>query len=533
MRENRHTSCPAWLDNAVFYQIYPQSFLDTNADGIGDLPGIIDKLDYIKSLGCTALWLNPIFESPFGDAGYDVSSFKKIARRYGSNTDLKRLFRQAHRRNMRVVLDLVAGHTSTQHPWFKASAKAVRNRYSDYYIWTNSVWQNAAGFPQVNGYGQRNGNYVTNFFWFQPALNYGFAQPDPAQPWQQAMDASGPRAVKAELKSLMQFWLDQGCDGFRVDMASSLIRNDPKCTRILSFWQEFRHWLDQKYPEAVLISEWSNPRLAIKAGFHIDFMIHFGEPAYQKLCNPLGEVFDGCKVDGGYFHRANPGELDAFLSNYLKHYYATRKNGFISLPTGNHDFVRFNYGRSREEQRVFHTLLLTLPGIPFIYYGDEIGLPFVAGLPSKEGGFERTGARIPMPWNHNRNAGFSTAHAKRLYLPLPTNTRSINVEASEKDPHSMLHLVRQLLALRRQYPALGNLGAFRPLQLKDQCAPFIFQRGTRKQSFIVAVNPSSKPARIALPLTITKEPLLAENVRTDGRSLYMQPVSFGIFPARS
>ena len=151
MKTTRHIG-PSWLANAAFYQVYPQSFLDTNGDGIGDLPGVIAKLDYIKSVGCNAIWLNPVFLSPFRDAGYDVSDFRKVAPRYGSNQDLRRLFQEAHQRKMRVVLDLVAGHTSVEHPWFKASAKAARNRYSDYYIWTPSVWENATDFPQINGY---------------------------------------------------------------------------------------------------------------------------------------------------------------------------------------------------------------------------------------------------------------------------------------------------------------------------------------------------------------------------------------------
>jgi maltose alpha-D-glucosyltransferase/alpha-amylase len=522
---------PGWLATAVFYQIYPQSFYDANGDGIGDLAGIIAKLDYIKSLRCTAIWLNPIFDSPFGDAGYDVRDFRKVAPRYGTNADLKCLFKEAHSRNLHVVLDLVAGHTSVEHPWFKASAKATRNRYSDYYIWTSSVWQNAAGLPQVNGYSNRDGNYVTNFFWFQPALNYGFAKPDPAQTWQQPLDAPGPRAVKAELKTMMQFWLDQGCDGFRVDMASSLIRNDPGGYGIKNFWREIRGWLDKDYPEAVLISEWSNPKQAIGAGFHVDFMIHCGEPAYQMLCNPWGEVRGGTKVHGGYFHREKPDNLEGFLSNYLAHYRATRKAGFISLPTGNHDFARFGHGRSNAEQRVFYALLLTMPGVPFIYYGDEIGLPFQEGLTSKEGAYSRTGTRTPMQWKNGRNAGFSKAAAKRLYLPVQTRTDRPTVESAEANPDSLLHLVRHLLALRCKYDALGNLGAFKPLRMEGGAVnvPFVYQRGKGKKAIVVAINSSSKIIRATLPLEVARKPLLAENVEVIGRNLCMQPVSYGVF----
>ncbi|MDZ4197962.1 MAG: alpha-amylase family glycosyl hydrolase, partial [Kiritimatiellia bacterium] len=195
------------MKSAVFYQIYPPSFLDTNGDGIGDLPGITARLDYIQSLGVNALWLNPCFVSPFQDGGYDIADFYRVDPRYGTNADLSRLFREAHRRGIRVCLDLVAGHTSIEHPWFKASSRHKRNPYSDWFIWTPSVWDEGMAGKFIHGYGERDGNFLTNFFWFQPALNYGFARPDPARPWQQGIDAPGPRAVRAELRKIMHFWL--------------------------------------------------------------------------------------------------------------------------------------------------------------------------------------------------------------------------------------------------------------------------------------------------------------------------------------
>ena len=145
-----------WLDSAIFYEIYPQSFRDSNADGIGDIPGIIEKLDYVKDLGCNAIWLNPCFESPFGDAGYDISDFYSVAPRYGTNADLKRLFDEAHRKGIKILLDLVAGHTSSEHPWFKESMKAQRNEYTDRYVWTNSIWVKP-GMNCILGISERNG----------------------------------------------------------------------------------------------------------------------------------------------------------------------------------------------------------------------------------------------------------------------------------------------------------------------------------------------------------------------------------------
>lgn len=516
---------PGWLKTAVFYQIYPQSFCDHNGDGIGDLPGIIGKLDYFQSLGVNALWLNPVFESPFNDAGYDVSDFCKVAPRYGTSADLKRLFDEAHRRDMRVVLDLVAGHTSDQHPWFKQSAQAKRNRYSDYYIWTDSVWSTFSEPRPLPGH-ERDGCYLPNFFPCQPALNYGYARPDPKKPWQQPMNAPGPREVLGELKKIMAFWLDAGCDGFRVDMASSLVKEDADGRGIRKLWNEVRGWLNRAYPEAVLVSEWGNPAKAIPAGFHIDFLLHFGEPAYQHLCAPQGSP----RADAGFgfFDRKGSGDITAFLKNYLKHYRATHPHGYIALPTGNHDFVRFRYRRTEAELRVFLAMLLTMPGVPFIYYGDEIGLEFREGLVSKEGGYSRTGTRTPMQWTAGKNRGFSTASATQLYLPT-NQKRGQDVASQEADDNSLLNTTRLLLELRRDFPALGNDGDFEPLYARPKQYPFVYLRRSGSERIIVAINPSQRGHRIKLPLLKGAIPLAARRASVVGQQLRMAGLSFGVF----
>ncbi len=222
MRRNQ----PEWLEHAVFYEIYPQSFKDSNADGIGDFGGIAEKLDYIKELGCNAIWMNPCFMSPFGDAGYDVSDYYTAAPRYGTNEDLKKLFEEIHKRDMRILLDLVPGHTSVDHKWFRESMKAGRNEYTDRYIWTNSIWEEPQGISSIKGISDRDGCCAVNFFSHQPALNYGYYKPDPGKNWQQSMDSEGAKATREELKNIMRFWLKTGCDGFRVDMAGSLVKND-------------------------------------------------------------------------------------------------------------------------------------------------------------------------------------------------------------------------------------------------------------------------------------------------------------------
>lgn len=487
------TTAPSWLSEAIFYQIYPQSFCDSNGDGIGDIPGIIGKLDYLKELGVTALWLNPCFDSPFQDAGYDVSDFRKVAPRYGANKDLVELFEKAHERGMKVCLDLVAGHTSVEHPWFKESCKPERNEYSDYYIWTKG-WDSAreSGLRFINGYADRDGCYAINFFYSQPALNYGFQNPDPKYPWQQPIDAQGPRKVRQELKDIMKFWLDLGADGFRVDMAPSLIKNDPDRVGVTALWQEFRKWLDKDYPEAVLVAEWGNPSQAIAAGYHIDFMIHSGVPGYPSLFfkkNIFRNYADNPPV---FFSKEGKGDVTEFVGEYLKQLTRTQGLGYISIPSANHDFQRPNWDRDEDELEVIFTFLLTWPGVPIIYYGDEIGMRYHPKLPSKEGGFARTGTRTPMQWDDSTNAGFSTAATQSLYLPIDPATDRPSVAKQADDPNSLLSQVKQLVKLRKDNPALRADGQLNILHARRNQYPLIYERVSGETRFIIVVNPANR-----------------------------------------
>lgn len=270
-----------WLDDAVFYQVYPQSFRDSNGDGIGDIPGIVEKLDYIRELGCNALWLDPCFASPFRDGGYDISDYYRVAPRYGSNEDLKTLFDQAHRRGMRVLLDLVPGHTSVDHPWFQESMKGGEGPWRDRYIWTDSIWEYPEGEDCIRGISERDGSCVVNYFSHQPALNYGYYHAEKS--WQQPMDAPGPRGTLEAMEAVMGFWLQMGCDGFRVDMAGSLVKRDPEGKGNIALWRKVRAYLDKEYPEAVLVSEWGEPDKSLEGGFHMDFLLHFGPSHYNDL----------------------------------------------------------------------------------------------------------------------------------------------------------------------------------------------------------------------------------------------------------
>jgi len=525
---------PAWLRTAVFYQVYPQSFYDSDVDGVGDLPGLISKLDYIQSLGCNALWLNPVFDSPFGDAGYDVADFFRVASRYGTNEDIRILASEAHRRGMKVCLDLVAGHTSVQHPFFRQSMRSDRNEFSDWYIWiplseseSNTFFAPGAPNPRT-----RTDHYLANYFSFQPALNYGYFEPDPSKPWQRSMRDPVCRAVQENLRRVMKFWLDLGVDGFRVDMASSLIRNDPDGEGIRQLWQENRGWLDEHYPDAVLISEWGNPQKSLAAGFHVDFLLHFGQPAYIDLVGPCSTPDGDSRRPDAFFEKSGKGDITKFVENYRESYEPTRNLGYISLPTGNHDFPRPTRGRSEREVRVLFAMLFTMPGIPFLYYGDEIGMRFLENEPEKEGANRaslRAGSRSPMQWSSEENAGFSRAPSGDLYLPIDPDPQRPTVESEEKNPGSMLNFIRKLIQLRREILPLSNTAGFNILYAESMKVPFVYERAHGMQRVVVAVNPTLAGPEIHLPTAGSPTTLLTQGAEIVGGRIVMEPVSFGIF----
>jgi len=524
---------PFWLRTAVFYQVYPQSFADSNGDGIGDLPGLIAKLPYLKSLGVTAIWLNPIFESPFGDAGYDIADFRKVAARYGTNADAVQLFKKARALGLRVVLDLVAGHTSDQHPWFQSAISDPQSPYRDYYIFTGDAPQK----PMFGSYCPRTpsgDHYVANFLPFQPALSFGYHQPDPARPWQLSAEHPACLKVRTELRDIMKFWLDLGCDGFRVDMASSLIRGGEGSAELSRLWQGFRSWFDRDYPEAVLVAEWSNPTQAINAGYHVDFMIHFGETAYTHLVGSPNTLRGKSRVPHVFFERSAEGDIRLFLDSYLKHYTATAGRGYISLPTGNHDFQRPRRGRNFDDLRVLYAMLFTMPGVPFLYYGDEIGMSNIDGLPEKEGSMWRTGNRTPMQWDKAApNLGFSSAPKKALYLPVDPAKDAPTVSEQEKQKDSLLHFTRKLIALRAKHSALGNDGAFRPLYAEAGRYPFVYERSDATGRFAIAINPGEPSCSVTLPELKGAKLVLSEGAKLNGAQLELTGVAFAVLKLKA
>ena len=479
---------PKWLETAVFYEIYPQSYYDTNGDGIGDLQGIIEKLPYVKSLGCNALWLNPCYDSPFMDAGYDVRNHKMIAERYGTNEDMKRLLDAAHELGIKVLLDLVPGHTSDTHPWFQEAKKAQKSEFSNRYIFTNCVWDAPSEYRLMCGICERDGNYLVNYFSSQPALNYGFAEiehPD----WQLPADHPDAKATAEAMKDIIRFWLDMGADGFRVDMADSLVKNDKDKRATAKIWRDVRDMLDRDFPEAAFVAEWCYPERAIMdGGFHMDFYLdHYGN-GYSKLFRYLDK--DG--VNHAFFHKSGKGDITAFLDEYVPAYNLTKDTGYISFMTNNHDMPRATHYMDKETIKLSHAMIFTMPGVPFLYYGDELGMRYQKELVSKEGGFSRTGSRTPMQWDSSANMGFSTADKDKLYLPVDAQEGAPTVENQKDDPDSIYRVVTDIIALRHKLPQLGNGSDFEVVYAQKEKYPFVYRRG----DYVIFVNPSDKDETI-------------------------------------
>lgn len=507
-----------WLRDAVFYEIYPQTFFDTNGDGIGDLNGITQKLTYVKSLGCNALWLNPFYDSPFKDAGYDVRDYKKIASRYGTVEDLQNLFREAHKLGIRVLIDLVPGHTSEENAWFRRSSSPVPNEMWDRYIWTDGAFSGGDGMPFIGGEAERNATYIINFFKCQPALNYGYHKIN--QRWQQPITAPGPMANREAMKDIMRYWLDLGCDGFRVDMADSLVKNDPEKISTMEVWRDIAGAIHQEYPDAALVSEWNTPARALSCGFDMDFYLEWHGNGYSSLMRDYDRDSAGNIVsrDNSYFKADSTRDMSHFLEDYLPQYQASRDKGLWCFITCNHDTFRPAPTLNETERRLAFAFLFTMPGAPFLYYGDEIGMGYRC-IPTKEGGFQRTGSRTPMQWDKSKNLGFS--QSDEPYLPVDPSPNAPTVADQEKDPDSFLNFVRGIIALRHSQPHLQNYSPFAVYYAPTGSRLFAYRRG----DLLLAVNPGLETLTLALEGACT--PIYTIGAPTvEGTTLTMPAQSF-------
>jgi alpha-glucosidase len=486
-----------WWKSGIVYQIYPRSFQDSNGDGVGDLPGITSRLDYLVELGVQAVWISPIYPSPMADFGYDVADYCGIHPLFGTMGDFERLVAEAHRRGLKIILDFVPNHSSDQHPWFTESRSSRTNPKRDWYIWRDPKPDGSPPNNWVSNFGgsawqfdEASGQYYYHaFLTEQPDLNW--RNPD----------------LRQAMHDVLRFWLDKGVDGFRVDVIWHLIKDaefrdnppnpawHPDRPEIESLLQihssdqeevhdviaEMRRVLDA-YEDRVLIGEIYLPteRLVTYygkdlSGAHLPFNFQLIQTAWNARA--IGKLVD---------------EYDA----------AVPEGGWPNWVLGNHDQPRIAARIGAEQARVAAMLLLTLRGTPTMYYGDEIGLARVEIPPERVQdpweknepglGFNRDPERTPMQWDASPHAGFSTAEP---WLPLAPDYATNNVEALSRDPRSILTLYRQLVALRRSTPALA-VGAYRPLE--TECAVFGFVRAYGNDQTCVLLNLSGEQSAAKL-----------------------------------
>jgi len=511
------------LDRIVLYQAYPQSFADADGDGIGDLDGVVARLDYLAWLGVDAVWLTPVFVSPFRDAGYDVADFDRVAARYGGDPAMDRLIAEADRRGIGIVLDLVAGHTSDEHEWF-VDALALGphgDPDGDRYVFSPT---GADGFAPVPR-GDR-GFYKPNFFEFQPALNFGYARPHPDEPWRQGVDAMGPRRNRDALVDIMRRWYDRGIAGFRVDMAASLVKDDPGHRETAKLWHEVHRRLDRTHPGRILISEWGDPARAVPAGFDVDFFLQFGGesdglPLKSLFENGSGTVHEAWPRRDAWADAAGNGDAADFVAAWTEArdaIAAAGSRGVVGLPTANHDFTRLVSGtRDAQQARAALLLVLTWAAMPSLYYGDEIGMRYLPGVGPLEGSalgptYERAGSRTPLAWGTREVFG-QRAHDAR-YLPADDAPDAPTVADQLADPASLLRFVRDAVALRRSDP---RLGARASVEVESTGYPFVYRRGG---TLLVALNPAGRSCEVDLgsggiPVVATGARVVGERLLLD------------------
>jgi len=489
---------PAWWQTGVIYQIYPRSFQDSNGDGVGDLRGIIRRLAYLAGLGVDAIWISPIFVSPMADFGYDIADYTDIDPLFGTLEDFDDLLAAAHQLGLKVILDFVPNHTSDRHPWFLESRSSRDNPKRDWYIWRDPAPDGGPPNNWLSEFGGGAWEYdaATGQYYYHAFLA---AQPD--------LNWRNP-AVRAAMHDVLRFWLRRGVDGFRVDVIWHLIKDDefrdnppnpefrpgdPPHHAIVPLYTADRPEVHDviagmrrvvnEFPDRVLIGEIYLPAERLVAyygrdlsGVHLPFNFALlGAPWYARQ---LGKLID---------------EYEAALP----------RGGWPNWVLGNHDRPRLATRIGRDQARVAAMLLLTLRGTPTIYYGEEIGMeqapiapeevrdPFEVRVPGQ--GLGRDGCRTPMPWDESRYAGFSTV---KPWLPLARNGGVDNVARQQTDAHSIYHLYRKLIALRKSQPAL-QAGSYRRIAAEGDL--LLYVRELADTRVFVALNLGAEPAAVSLP----------------------------------
>ncbi|HEY6127310.1 MAG TPA: maltose alpha-D-glucosyltransferase [Candidatus Acidoferrum sp.] len=490
-----------WYKDAIIYQLHVRTFCDSNGDGIGDFPGLMQKLDYLQELGVNAIWLLPFFPSPLRDDGYDISDYTAVHPSYGVLEDFKAFLAAAHDRGMRIIIELVLNHTSDQHAWFQESRSSRENPKRDWYVWRDTdnhyrgvriifldtEMSNWAWDPLSKSY------YWHRFFSHQPDLNY-----------------DNPAVFEA-MWGVMKFWLDIGVDGFRLDAVPYLVeREGTSCENLPethAIIRELRQRVDREYPGKMLLAEanqWPSDVCSyfgdsneFHMAFHFPLMPRMFMSVQLEDRKPIVEILeqtpqipDSCQW---CLFLRNHDELTLEMvtdieRDYMYDEYAKEKGMRLNLGIRRRLSPMMDNDRWRIQ--LLNGLLLSMPGTPIIYYGDEIGMGDNVYLG------DRNGVRTPMQWNGGWNAGFSAADPERLYSPLISNPvygyQAINVESQRRSPHSLLSWMKRIIRVRKSSRVLsrGSIEFLKPSN--HRVLAYVRELGNER---ILVVNNLSKSAQ--------------------------------------
>jgi maltose alpha-D-glucosyltransferase/alpha-amylase len=458
---------PHWYKDAIIYQLHVKAFHDSTNDGMGDFAGLTERLDYIADLGVTAIWLLPFYPSPLRDDGYDIAEYTKVHSDYGTLREFRSFVREAHRRGLRVITELVVNHTSDQHPWFVESRSSSKSPKRDWYVWSDTDQQYADAriiFTDTE---------TSNWTWDQEAQQYYWHRFFSHQP---DLNYDNPQVIKAILR-VMRFWLDLGVDGLRLDAVPYLVeREGTSCENLPEthgVLRRLRAGLDERYPGRMLLAEanqWPPDVLPYfgtadepecHMAFHFPLMPRIWIALRREDRYPIVEIM------GQTPDIPDENQWALFLRNHDEltlEMVTTDERDYMYLAYGQDPRMKLNVGirrrlmplveNSRRRMELLNSLLFSFPGTPVVYYGDEIGMGDNIYL------HDRNGVRTPMQWTPDRNAGFSRADPSRLYsAPISDPVygyQAVNVEGQSRDPSSLLHWMRNTIALRKLFKAFGR-----------------------------------------------------------------------------
>jgi maltose alpha-D-glucosyltransferase/alpha-amylase len=504
------SACEAqWYRDAIIYELHVKTFFDGNGDGIGDFTGLIEKLDYLRWLGVTCVWLLPFYESPLRDDGYDIAHYERVHPRYGTLLEVERFIDQAHARGLQVITELVINHTSDRHPWFEAARRApAGSPKRDFYVWSDTPDRYREArviFPDIESSNWTWDSTARAFYWHR----FFSHQPD--------LNFDNPRVRRAVLK-VMRFWLDKGVDGLRLDAVAHLFeREGTSCENLPEthdFLTRIRADMDRRYENRVLLAEANDTPARVRQyfgdgeechmAFHFPLMPRLFAALKQQHAAPVVTILQKTQ------HVPPACQWAVFLRNHdeltLSALGDTERD-FLVEAYGGDPRGRLNHGirrrlaplldNDRACLQLAHQLLLALPGSPVLYYGDEIGMGDNCEL------WDRDGLRTPMQWTPDANGGFSTAPPTQLVAPIIDDPgygyRRLNVEAQQADPESLLVFVRRLIHVRRQHPAFGR-GTVEFLDCENpRILAFALRHEDDTVMVVANLARSAQPALIRLP----------------------------------